>query len=255
MGTAILSALLDAKIATPTSIVVSDVSQSRRDAVNTQYGVATTESNADAVADCEVAVLAVKPQNLKEVLTGLQGTFRPNQLVVSIVAGARIQDIAVGLQHRNLVRAMPNMPAQVRNGVTVWTATVETGEEQRCLAKEIFGTLGKEFFVSDEKFVDMATAVSGSGPAYIFLIVEAFVDAAVHIGFPRDLAQQIVLETMSGSVQAIRATGKHPAELKAMVTSPGGTTAEALLELEAGGLRSTLVSAVVAAYEKTKRLG
>lgn len=254
MGEAMVSAILDAKVTTPRSIIISDTSQQRRDVLSTTYKVKTTDDNGVAIFGADAIVLAVKPQNLKSVMSELQGKIRPTQLVLSIVAGARIADISEGLKHGVVVRSMPNMPAQVRRGMTVWTAGPGIGGEQKNLAKAILGALGKELFVAEEKYVDMATAVSGSGPAYVFLIIEALTDAAVHIGFPRNVAEQLVLETISGSTYAVEAMHKHPAELKNMVTSPGGTTAEALLELEKGGLRAMLAKAVISAYEKTAKL-
>ncbi|MDO8472720.1 MAG: pyrroline-5-carboxylate reductase, partial [Dehalococcoidia bacterium] len=249
MGEAMVSAILDAKVSTPRSITVSDASQQRRDVLSNTYRVKTTDDNGVAVFGADAIVLAVKPQNLKAVMAELQGKVRPAQLVVSIVAGAKIGDITEGLKHGAVVRAMPNMPAQVRRGMTVWTASPDTGDQQKTLARTILGALGKEIWVGEEKYVDMATAVSGSGPAFVFLIIEALTDAAVHIGFPRNVAEQLVLETVAGSTYAVEAMRKHPAELKNMVTSPGGTTAEALLVLEKGGLRALLTSAVISAYE------
>jgi len=150
---------------------------------------------------------------------------------------------------------MPNMPAQVGEGMTVWTATAEVNQKQKDMAQSILAAMGKEIFVSSEKYIDMATALSGSGPAYVFLIIEALVDAGVHIGMPRDMAEKLVIQTVLGSTRALEVMGKHPAELKNMVTSPGGTTSEGLLQLETGGLRSLLLKAVIAAYNKSKALG
>jgi len=150
---------------------------------------------------------------------------------------------------------MPNTPAQIGEGISVWAATDEVTEQQREWAGSILGVMGKEIYVDDEKYIDMATAVSGSGPAYLFLFVESLVDAAVHIGLPRQTAQEVVLQTVLGSGHLIQKSGKEPAELRRMVTSPGGTTAEALLRLEKGGFSELLLQAVSAAYDKAKRLG
>ncbi len=149
---------------------------------------------------------------------------------------------------------MPNMPAQIGEGMTIWTATTETEQRQKELAHTVLGALGKEIYVADEKYLDMATALSSSGPAYVFLFIEALVDAGVHIGLPRNMAQELVIQTMLGSALTVEKTGRHPADLKNMVTSPGGTTTEALLQLEKGGLRSILLEAVAAAYKKCERL-
>jgi len=150
---------------------------------------------------------------------------------------------------------MPNTPAQIGEGVSVWTATAEVTEQQKEWAGSILGAMGKEIYVDDEKYIDMATAVSGSGPAYFFLMVESLVNAAVHIGLPCDMAQELVLQTILGSGHFIQRSGKSPAELRTMVTSPGGTTAEALLQLEKGGFSDLVMQAVSAAYDKAKRLG
>jgi len=150
---------------------------------------------------------------------------------------------------------MPNTPAQIGEGISVWTTTAEVTEQQRKWTSVILGTMGKEIYFDDEKYIDMATAVSGSGPAYFFLFVEALVEAAVQIGLPQDVAQELALQTMLGSGHLIQKSGKQPTELRRMVTSPGGTTAEALLVLDKGGFSNLLRQAVSAAHNKAKRLG
>ena len=198
--------------------------------------------------------MAIQPVSLPQVMMGLKGFLQPEQLVLSIVAGAALASLCHGLDHRAVIRAMPNMPAQIGEGVSIWTATNKIKEEHKQKARSILSTLGKEIFASDERYVDMATAVSGSGPAYIFLIIESLIDAAVHIGLPRELAQELVLQTMSGTIHLAQKSAKHPAELRNLVTSPGGTTAEGLLQMEEGGLRALLAQAILASYEKAKAL-
>jgi len=149
---------------------------------------------------------------------------------------------------------MPNMPGQIGEGITIWTATDETTEGQKELAQNVLRALGEELYVKEEKYLDMATALSGSGPAYVFLFIEALIDAGVHIGLPREIAQKLVLQTVLGSTHVVEKTQRHPTELRNMVTSPGGTTAEALFQLEKGGFRSLIIEAVAAAYEKAQRL-
>ncbi|MDI6814602.1 MAG: pyrroline-5-carboxylate reductase [Dehalococcoidales bacterium] len=255
MGEAILSAILNKGMSPPQAISVSDVDEARRNYLEKEYGVAVMRDNRLAVDKGDVVVLAIKPQNLVEVMAELSGQLKSTQLVLSIVAGARINTLCLGLNHRFVVRVMPNTPAQIGQGISVWTATTEVTEQQKEWAASILGAMGKEIYVDDEGYIDMATAVSGSGPAYIFLFVESVIDAAVHIGLPRDMAQELVLETLLGSVHFMQRSGKGPAELRRMVTSPGGTTAEALLQLEKGGFSDLLMQAVSAAYNKTKRLG
>jgi pyrroline-5-carboxylate reductase len=254
MGEAIIKSLLAKKMAKPADITASDVSSVRRDILKKNYGIKAVAGNKEAVKGAEVVVLAVKPQELAKVLGELKG-LSSQQLVLSIVAGATLETIHEGLGHSRLVRAMPNMPAQIGEGMTVWTATADINQKQKEMAQSIVAAMGKEIYVSSEKYIDMATAVSGSGPAYIFLIIEALVDAGVHIGMPRDIAEKLVVQTVLGSTRAVEVTGKHPAQLKNMVTSPGGTTSEGLLQLETGGLRSLLLKAVIAAYNKAKSLG
>ena len=254
MGEAMIKSLLAKGVAKPADIRMSDVSQSRRDTLNKKYGVKTTTNNREAADGAEAVVLAVKPQDLNKMLSEMKG-LSPQQLVLSIVAGANLDRLRQGLGHDYIVRAMPNMPAQISEGVTVWTATAETNQHQRELAQSILAALGEEIYVSSEKYIDMATALSGSGPAYDFLIIEALIDAGVHIGLPRDMAEKLVIETVLGSTRAVKALGRHPAELRNMVTSPGGTTTEGLLQMETGGLRSLLLKAVIAAYDKAKNLG
>jgi len=255
MGEAIIAALLRQKITTPGNVYAHDIDQARLAAIEKKYKVNCTTDIAKAVSDCDVVVLSVKPQVLAKVLNNLKGALKEGQLVLSIVAGASIETISKGLQHDAVVRVMPNTPAQVGQGMSVWTATSAVSQVQKDMAQIILGAMGKEIYLQDEKYIDMATAISGSGPAYIFLIMEALTDAAVHIGLPRKLAEELVTQTMLGSAYMSRETGKHPAELKNMVTSPGGTTAEGLLCLEKGGVRAILAQAVIAAYEKAQRLG
>jgi len=255
MGEAIIRGLLDKGLVGPGDIVASDVSDERRSHLGRQYGVGTDSDNRQAVGKADSIVLAVKPVALPGVARQLAGSLKPEQVVVSIIAGASLAGLCERLNHRAVVRAMPNMPAQIGEGVTVWTITGEMGDDQKDRARSILSALGKEIFVSDEKYVDMATAVSGSGPGYVFMIIESFIDAAVHIGLPRDMARELVLETISGATHMAQASPQHPAELRNLVTSPGGTTAEGLLQLEEGGLRALLAQAVIAAYERAKAMG
>ena len=255
MGEAMLSAILDKKLALPQDIAVSDINEARRQHIQDKYRVGVTGDNQLAITRAQVIVLAIKPQNLATVMAELSGHLMPTQLVLSIIAGARIDTLRQGLNHRQIVRSMPNTPAQIGKGMTVWTATVEASEAQKKQAGSILGAMGKEIYLDDEKYIDMATAVSGSGPAYFFLFVETLVDAAVEIGLSRDVAQQLALQTMLGAGHLIQSSGKEPSELRRMVTSPGGTTAEALLVLEEGKFADLFTRAVTAAYNKARKLG
>lgn len=255
MGEAILSAVLEKGLSTPVAVSVGDVSLERRQHLNNQYGVIVAENNREAIHGKDVVVLAVKPQNLAEVMAPLDGCLEPTQLVLSIIAGARINTLCQGLSHRCVVRAMPNTPAQVGAGISAWTATTEVTGEQKGCARAILEAMGKEIYFDDEKYLDMATAVSGSGPAYFFLFVEALIAAAVNIGLPPEDAGKLVFETMYGSSELILKSDKKPDELRRMVTSPGGTTAAALEQFQKGGLDKLIMKAVRAAYNRAKELG
>ncbi|MGQ9546834.1 MAG: pyrroline-5-carboxylate reductase [Dehalococcoidia bacterium] len=253
LGGAIVKCLLTKKVALPQDIVVGDINPSRRESLSREYGVRVLADNKEAAAQADLVILAVKPQDLR-VVTEEVKTPSPEQLVLSVVAGATLSSLCRDLNHSSVVRAMPNMPTQIGKGITIWTASAGTDKRQKELAETVLRALGKEIYVADEKYLDMATALSGSGPAYVFLFIEALVDAGVHIGLPRSVAQELVIQTILGSALTVERTGKHPADLRNMVTSPGGTTAEALLQLEKGRFRSLVVKAVAAAYNKAKRL-
>lgn len=253
MGEAMINGILERKLAIPGDITVSDVDPERLNGLSQKYGVRVSKDNRAAVQQTDVVVLAVKPQTLDEVMADLSGQLR-QQLLLSIVAGASLSFLCEGFSHRQVVRAMPNAAARIGEGISLWMATKQVGKRQRAWACSIMAALGKEICVEEEKFIDMATAVSGSGPAYILLVIEAIIDAAVHIGLPRTLAEEMTLQTVLGTARLVKVTGKHPAELRNAVTSPGGTTAEALLQLERGGLRALFGQAIVAAHEKAKSL-
>jgi pyrroline-5-carboxylate reductase len=254
MGEAIIHSLLSKKLVTPTKITVSEPRQKRREELQ-KHGIIVTAENRAAAQNGSIIVFSVKPQDLTTVLAELKGLLKPGQLVLSIVAGARLVTISEGLSHNAIVRVMPNTPAQIGEGISVWTATPRVSQEQLEETRTILQALGKEVYVRDEKFLDMATAVSGTGPTYVFLVMEAMIDAAVHLGFPRHIAYELVTETMRGSIMFAMRSGKHPAELRNMVTSPGGTSAAALYQLEKGSLRTVLSKAIWAAYERSRSLG
>jgi pyrroline-5-carboxylate reductase len=255
MGEAILSAILDKGLSTPQSIYVSDAVEARRNYLEQMYGVKVSGNNREVIADADVVLLAIKPQNLVDVMTELKGTLKPSQLVISIIAGARIDKLVNGLAHHSIVRVMPNTPSQIGEGISGWVATGEVTAEQKELAASILGVMGKEIYLDDENYLDMVTAISGSGPAYVFLFIEALVDAGVQIGLSRNAAHELVIQTLLGSGHLVQQSGKSPAELRRMVTSPGGTTAAALSQFEKGGFSELVLQAVVAAFERSKELG
>lgn len=254
MAEAMIAGLLRKKLAKPGEITASGPREERIAELGKKHGIKTTTDNSAAVAGADVIVLSVKPQRLTEVMKELKGV-PAGALVLSIIAGASIRKLSAGLKHKAIVRSMPNTPGQIGEGITVWTASKETTAEQQQMARSILGALGEEVFVEDEGYLDMATALSGTGPAYVFLFTEALIDAGVHMGLPRRIAEQLVLQTIKGSAAFYEQAGRHPATLRNQVTSPGGTSAEALYYLEKAGFRTAISRAVWAAYQRSLELG
>jgi pyrroline-5-carboxylate reductase len=254
MAEAIIAGLLRKELARPENITAAGPREERLKELHKKYGLQMTTDNASAASEADVVVLSVKPQRLSEVMKGLKG-IRPGALVLSVIAGASIKKIGSGLKHKAVVRSMPNTPGQIGEGITVWTASNEVTEEQQEIARQILGALGQEVFVEEENYLDMATAISGNGPAYVFLFTEALIDAGVHLGFPRRIAEQLVLQTIKGSASFYEQAGRHPATLRNQVTSPGGTSAEALYYLEKAGFRTAISRAIWAAYQRSVELG
>jgi pyrroline-5-carboxylate reductase len=255
MAEAMIAGLLRGGQVTPDRIVASHPRADRRDVLQRDYGIRVAASNEEAVVGADVIVLGIKPQMLVRVGRELAPVLSDGQLVISILAGATTTALGNVLRHRQVVRSMPNTPARLGKGMTVWYATPEVTADQRAQASALLRSLGAELEVDDEKFVSMSTAVSGTGPTYVFLFMEALIDAAVHMGFPRHIAHDLVIETLEGSTLFAKSSGMHPAELRNMVTSPGGTSAAALHELESGRLRTVVSEAVWAAYRRTEELG
>ena len=263
MAEAIIAGLLRKKLVDPEQIVGSHPREARREEMHVKYGIEMFEQNKDATlavypgaADYgSLLVLAVKPQRLRRVLEELKGSVHRDQLVVSIVAGAKMQTIADELLHASVVRTMPNTPAQIGEGVTAWTTSAGVNETQEGQVRAMLEALGKTVRVENERQIDMATALSATGPTYIFLVMEALIDAGVHMGFSRHVAQELVHQMMLGAVLFARESHKHPAELRNMVTSPGGTSAEAIYQMEKGSLRTVLSKAVWAAFQRAESLG
>ena len=260
MGESMIAGLLRLDLVDPKNISASHPRESRRKELAGKHRISVYEHNAEAakaVAGKEnsAVLLCIKPQRLARVLADLNGILHVDQLVVSIVAGATIEHMADELGTAKIVRAMPNTPSQIGSGITAWTCTEAVGDTERGHVREILAALGKELFVETENMIDMATSLSATGPTYIFMVMEALTDAGVHLGFSRDMAKELVQETMLGSVKFAMESHKHPAELRNMVTSPGGTSAEAIYQMEKGTLRTVLSKAVYAAYKRAVELG
>ena len=255
MAEAMIQALLRTGEVTPEQLIASGPRVARGEELDSRYGVRVTTDNVAAAREADIVVLSVKPQVLPPVLAELRGHVRPTALVFSIVAGTPIATICAGLEHTAVVRTMPNTPAKIGEGMTVWTDTPAVTEVQRAQAQAILQAMGMELYVTYEDALNMATSVSGTGPTYVFLLMEALVDAAVHLGFSRRQARLLVIQTVLGSVKFAQQSDLHLAQLRNMVTSPGGTSAEAIYQLEKGGLRTILSKAIWAAYKKSRLLG
>ena len=263
MAEAIAAGLLRKGLVTPDQLAGSHPRSARRDELYTKYGIQMFEQNREAVvasyptdaASGSIVLLGIKPQRLKKVLDELKGSIHKDQVVVSIVAGAKIETIADELLHAAVVRTMPNTPAQIGEGMTAWTSSSAVNELQEQQVCALLEALGKTVRVENERQIDMATALSATGPTYIFLVMEALIDAGVHMGFSRHVSQELVQQMILGSVLFARESHKHPAELRNMVTSPGGTSAEAIYQMEKGGLRTVLSKAVWAAFQRAEALG
>ena len=254
MGEAMISGLLSSEVVDAKSITASDPHQERMKDLEARFGIHMTTQNLAAAKSAQIVILSVKPQMLRFVFRDLCGKLRSDALVLSIIAGAKTESMTVGLKHSAIVRSMPNTPAQVKEGMTVWTATQGVTPAQRAQAQAILRAFGKELYVADEAFLDMATAISGSGPSYVFLFMEALIDAAVHLGFSREDARMLVTQTVRGSAIYAEHSPSHPAEMRNLVTSPGGTSAHALYQLEKGGFRTLLSKAVWAAFQRSVSL-
>ena len=260
MAESIVAGLLRKNLVAAEQIVATHPRENRRLELAEKYGIEVFEDNAKAVQHIRVyensiVALCVKPQRLKGVLEELKDTVLPAQIVLSIIAGARIETISEALNNKKIVRAMPNTPSQIGAGITAWTCDQEVSEEEKAQIKALLTALGKELFVETENMIDMATSLSATGPTYIFMVMEALTDAGVHLGFSREMSKELVQETMLGAVLFAMESHKHPAELRNMVTSPGGTSADAIYQMEKGGLRTVLSKAVYAAYSRAVALG
>lgn len=255
MGEAVLKAALARGVLVPGDVAAAEAVPSRRDEVARSLGVLVAGEPSDIVAGADVVLFAVKPQEFEKAVASLKGHLQSAQTVVSIMAGVRVATLKRALAHEAVVRAMPNTPGAVGEGASVWTATAPVTPEARANVAALLGAMGVEIYADDEKYLDMATALSGSGPGFVYLLLEAFIDAGVHIGFRRDAAEKLALQTFAGAAKYAQARGAHVAQLRNEVTSPAGTTAAGLQVLEDAAVRGAIIDAIEAAYERSRELG
>lgn len=252
MAEAIITGILDSDL--DAQVSVGEPVAARREALSQHDGLTVTDENAAAIANADIVVLAVKPQQFESVAQSLSGVLQEDQTVLSIMAGVKMHSIGLKLNHRRLIRVMPNTPMQVRQGISAWTATDEVPDDVIKFTGKMLQALGDELKFSDERYVDISTALSASGPAYVFLFIESLADAGVRLGLPVHVARHLARQTVLGSAALAKETGKHPAELRNMVTSPGGTTAAGLHALEEGAFRAIISNAVEAAFLRGEEL-
>ena len=255
MGSALVSRLISEGVFKADDVRVADIVTDRLTELSEKYGVTAASGNADAVAEANTVILAIKPQVILSVLQDISSNMKSDALVISIVPGWPVDVLSAHLGVTSIVRAIPNTPSIIGQGTVVWTASENTSDAQRRMAEDVFSVLGKSFWVSDEKFLDMTVAISGSGPSYFYYISEALVDAAVHLGWPRELSEEIILRMLKGSASYALESGKHLSRLRNEVTSQGGTSAAAIYEFDKAGLRATMSKAVLAAYSRAVALG
>jgi pyrroline-5-carboxylate reductase len=255
MAEGILAGLVGQGGVPATQITMTDVRPERLAALAAKYGVGTSLVNSTAVSTADLIILAIKPQMLTAVGNELLGHIPAGALLVSILAGATLDSLMSAVGHTAVVRAMPNTPAQIGQSMTVWCASPHVTPSQQTLTQQLFQACGQEISVPQEHYLDMATAINGSGPGYVFLILEAMIDAGVQLGFARPIAAKLVLQTFLGSVQYAQASDLHLAELRNQVTSPGGTTAAGLYAMEQHGIRIALTEGIRAAYHRSQELG
>ena len=261
MAEAIISSVISNGLISPENLLVSEPLENRREHLSATYGISSYAQSDKLLLDINeskaptVIVIAVKPQQLQQVAVELNGIVSEGHVILSIVAGVSMDTLTHALGHNSIIRVMPNTPAQIGKGMSVWAVSESVSGLYTDIAREMLQALGLEMLVDDEKYIDMATALSASGPAYVFMFLEAMIDAGVYIGLSRDMSSKLATQTVLGSIELVNQTDKQPSELRAMVTSPGGTTAEAILVLEEEGFRSAILNAVIAAYNKAVLLG
>ena len=255
MAEALIAGILQAKLFEPDCVLATDISSSRLEVVKDRYQIQVGSENLDAVLWADIIILCVKPQVMDEVLSDIQSGLSDKQLVISVAAGVSMQGIQDKIGDAiPLVRAMPNTPAVIQEGVTALAGCRGLSLENLKIAQSIFESVGKVVFV-DESLMNAVTGLSGSGPAYVYLAIEALIDGGVRVGLPRTVAHTLAVQTVLGAAKMVRETGEHPAVLKDRVTSPGGTTIAGLQQLEEGRLRATLIAAVEAATHRSSELG
>ncbi len=255
MAEAMIRGLLEAKLVSAERLMASDIIEARRQQIHERFGVQTVAESREVAAKASILILAVKPQDMEAALKGIAPAIDQTKTIISIAAGTPIAFIAERLPAKaRVIRVMPNAPALVLAGAAGIAKGEHATAQDLQIAEAIFGAIGKAVVV-EEKHLDAVTGLSGSGPAYVFLFIEALADAGVKVGLARDVAKLLAAQTVLGAAKMLLESGRHPAELKDVVASPGGTTIAGLHALERGGLRGILMEAVEAATIRSRELG
>lgn len=255
MAEAMIGGLLNKKIVSADQIVAAGPREHRAHELTARYNIRATTDNLAAAKVADIVVLSAKPQMFDDLLPAESDALAHCDFVISIAAGLSLDYLVRQFKNPRAVRAMPNTPSKIGQGISVWTTTQEVDDAQREQAHLILSAFGEAIYVDKEDYLDMATALSGTGPAYVFMFIEAMIDAGVHLGFSRRVARQLVLQTLRGSVEYALHSDEHEVTLRNQVTSPGGTSAEAVYHLERGGFRTVISRAVWAAYQRSVALG
>jgi len=254
IGEALLSGILSSQLVSVSNVVAADADQTRADYIGEKYGVKAYTNNRQAVAGADLVLLCVMPQRVRDVLREIRKTVRKKALVISVAASVRTALIEQELDRGvRVIRVMPNTPCLIRQGMSALCRGKHASDEDLKIAQAIFNSMGRTVVV-DERHMDAITGLSASGPAYVYLIIESLAEAGVKLGLPRELSTELSAQTLLGASALVLHTGEHPAKLKDVVTTPAGCTIDGLLELEEGGLRVTLIKAVVRAAERAKEL-
>lgn len=253
MGSALLDGVIQAGLLKPETLFLLETDQSRREALQKKLGISLCRDPAELARECRLIILAVKPQVLPDVLRELKTEVKPEHLLISIAAGVSLAMLENQIPQGRFVRVMPNTPARIRRGVAVYAVGNKVTSAEIGQVEAIFGCVGQVLSVP-ERLMDSVTALSGSGPAYVYYFIEALIDAGVLLGLGRDQAETLAVETVIGAAEMLKQTGEHPARLRNEVTSPGGTTAAALFELEKAGVAGTLMTALQAAARRSAEL-
>jgi pyrroline-5-carboxylate reductase len=252
MTTSMIQNILNKNILSPSQIIVSNRNEKKNSFFQNNLGIKTITNNYDACLNSDIIMIAVKPQSLENVMTNIKNI--ENKLILSVIAGIPLKTYKNNLNSQKIVRIMPNTPTIIGEGMSVWSS-LNLNDTDLSLTKDLLKSFGKEMYVDNENYLDIATAISGTGPTYLYLLAESMIDSGVHLGLSRDKAEELVHQTLLGSAKHLIQSNTHPAILRNHITSPGGTSAEAIAVLEKNGLRSNLSEAIWAAYHRSVELG